>query len=44
MDGKSVKAIIFDLDNTLIKTREAGDAAIQKVMTSACKMDYLSPY
>lgn len=32
MDGKLVKAILFDLDNTLIETRRAGDVAIQKVI------------
>lgn len=32
MDGKRVKAIIFDLDNTLIETRWAGEVAIQKVI------------
>lgn len=31
MDGKKVKAIIFDLDNTLIETGRAGDVALQKV-------------
>ncbi|KAM6916224.1 N-acylneuraminate-9-phosphatase [Xenentodon cancila] len=30
MDGKAVKAILFDLDNTLIETRQAGGVAIQK--------------
>ncbi|XP_061601036.1 N-acylneuraminate-9-phosphatase [Cololabis saira] len=30
MDGKAVKAILFDLDNTLIETRQAGEVAIQK--------------
>lgn len=32
MDGKIVKAIIFDLDNTLIDTGRAGDVALQKVI------------
>lgn len=32
MDGKTVKAIIFDLDNTLIDTGRAGDVALQKVI------------
>lgn len=32
MDEKRVKAIIFDLDNTLIETRWAGEVAIQKVI------------
>lgn len=31
MDGKKVKAIIFDLDNTLIETGRAGNVALQKV-------------
>lgn len=31
MEGKKVKAIIFDLDNTLIETGRAGDVALQKV-------------
>ncbi|XP_071378686.1 N-acylneuraminate-9-phosphatase [Centroberyx affinis] len=30
MDGESVKAILFDLDNTLIETARAGAVAIQK--------------
>ncbi|XP_051935439.1 N-acylneuraminate-9-phosphatase [Hippocampus zosterae] len=30
MDGNSVKAILFDLDNTLIETNRAGHFAIQK--------------
>ncbi|TNM99661.1 hypothetical protein fugu_012694 [Takifugu bimaculatus] len=30
MEEKRVKAIIFDLDNTLIETRRAGEVAIQK--------------
>ncbi|XP_023281638.1 N-acylneuraminate-9-phosphatase [Seriola lalandi dorsalis] len=30
MDGKTVKAILFDLDNTLIETSRAGGVAIQK--------------
>ncbi|XP_070771936.1 N-acylneuraminate-9-phosphatase [Enoplosus armatus] len=30
MDGKAVKAILFDLDNTLIETSRAGAAAMQK--------------
>ncbi|XP_008302999.1 N-acylneuraminate-9-phosphatase [Stegastes partitus] len=30
MDGRAVKAILFDLDNTLIETRRAGAVAIQK--------------
>lgn len=34
---KAVKAIIFDLDNTLIETSRAGDAALHQVMiTSPC--------
>lgn len=32
MNKKRVKAIIFDLDNTLIETRRAGEVAIQKVI------------
>lgn len=32
MDEKRVRAIIFDLDNTLIETRWAGEVAIQKVI------------
>lgn len=32
MEEKRVKAIIFDLDNTLIETRRAGEVAIQKVI------------
>lgn len=32
MEGKGVKAIIFDLDNTLIETRRAGEVAVQKVI------------
>lgn len=32
MDKKRVKAIIFDLDNTLIETRCADEVAIQKVI------------
>lgn len=32
MNNKRVKAIIFDLDNTLIETRRAGEVAIQKVI------------
>lgn len=31
MDRKAVKALIFDLDNTLIETKRAGEVAIQKV-------------
>lgn len=31
MEERRVKAIIFDLDNTLIETRRAGEVAIQKV-------------
>lgn len=34
MDGKAVKAILFDLDNTLIETSRAGRVAIQKVIKS----------
>lgn len=34
MDGKRVKAIIFDLDNTLIETRRAGEVAVRKVIMS----------
>lgn len=34
MDGEAVKAIIFDLDNTLIETSRAGEEAIQKVIKS----------
>ncbi|KAI3362981.1 hypothetical protein L3Q82_011658 [Scortum barcoo] len=30
MDGGAVKAILFDLDNTLIETSRAGEVAIQK--------------
>ncbi|TKS85281.1 N-acylneuraminate-9-phosphatase [Collichthys lucidus] len=30
MDGKSVKVILFDLDNTLIETSRAGGVAMQK--------------
>ncbi|XP_031152759.1 N-acylneuraminate-9-phosphatase [Sander lucioperca] len=30
MDGKAVKAILFDLDNTLVETSRAGRVAIQK--------------
>ncbi|XP_040905965.1 N-acylneuraminate-9-phosphatase [Toxotes jaculatrix] len=30
MDGKNVKGILFDLDNTLIETSRAGEVAIQK--------------
>nr|XP_046258007.1 N-acylneuraminate-9-phosphatase [Scatophagus argus] len=30
MDGKAVKAILFDLDNTLIETTRAGVVALQK--------------
>ncbi|XP_070696978.1 N-acylneuraminate-9-phosphatase [Pempheris klunzingeri] len=30
MDGKAVKAVLFDLDNTLIETRRAGGVAIRK--------------
>uniref|UniRef100_A0A3P8S3Z5 N-acetylneuraminic acid phosphatase n=1 Tax=Amphiprion percula TaxID=161767 RepID=A0A3P8S3Z5_AMPPE len=30
MDGRAVKAILFDLDNTLIETSRAGAVAIQK--------------
>ncbi|XP_030298368.1 N-acylneuraminate-9-phosphatase [Sparus aurata] len=30
MDGRAVKAILFDLDNTLIETSRAGGVAIQK--------------
>ncbi|XP_042358246.1 N-acylneuraminate-9-phosphatase [Plectropomus leopardus] len=30
MEGKAVKAILFDLDNTLIETSRAGGVAIQK--------------
>uniref|UniRef100_A0A3Q4B0V3 Uncharacterized protein n=1 Tax=Mola mola TaxID=94237 RepID=A0A3Q4B0V3_MOLML len=37
MDGKTVKAIIFDLDNTLIETSRASEVAIQKVMTELLK-------
>lgn len=32
MDGRAVKAILFDLDNTLIETSRAGGVAIQKVI------------
>lgn len=32
MDGRVVKAILFDLDNTLIETSRAGGVAIQKVI------------
>ena len=31
MDCNSLKAILFDLDNTLIDTAGAGEVAIQKV-------------
>ncbi|KAF7669895.1 hypothetical protein LDENG_00115360 [Lucifuga dentata] len=31
MDGEAVKAILFDLDNTLIETASVGQVAIQKV-------------
>lgn len=34
MDNKRVKAILFDLDNTLIETSRAGEVAIKKVMES----------
>ncbi|XP_013875331.1 N-acylneuraminate-9-phosphatase [Austrofundulus limnaeus] len=30
MDGRAVKAVFFDLDNTLIETSKAGGAALQK--------------
>ncbi|KAI4812621.1 hypothetical protein KUCAC02_023991 [Chaenocephalus aceratus] len=30
MEGQTVKAILFDLDNTLIETSRAGAVAIQK--------------
>lgn len=30
MDGKAVKAVLFDLDNTLIETSRAGGVALQK--------------
>ncbi|MED6238758.1 hypothetical protein ATANTOWER_029152 [Ataeniobius toweri] len=30
MEGKAVKAILFDLDNTLIETSRAGEVALQK--------------
>lgn len=32
MEDKSVKAVIFDLDNTLIETSRAGEAALRKVI------------
>lgn len=38
MDGKSVKVILFDLDNTLIETSRAGGVAMQKVINSSCSI------
>lgn len=32
MEGKAVKAILFDLDDTLIETSRAGEVALQKVI------------
>lgn len=32
MDDKAVRAILFDLDDTLIETSRAGGVAIQKVI------------
>lgn len=31
-DGMAVKAILFDLDNTLIETSRAGEVALKKVI------------
>lgn len=33
MEEQSVKAIIFDLDNTLIETSRAGEEALRQVTT-----------
>lgn len=43
MDGKIVKAIIFDLDNTLIDTGRAGDVALQKVIFRYFVCTFSSP-
>lgn len=40
MDEKRVKAILFDLDNTLIETRWAGEVAIQKVIMSHLNLHF----
>lgn len=36
MEKQAVKAILFDLDNTLIETSRAGAFAIQKVTVHTC--------
>ena len=41
MDSNTVKAILFDLDNTLIETSRAGGQAIQKVRLSKDYTDNL---
>lgn len=36
MENNGVKAVLFDLDNTLIETTKAGNVALQKVNLKVC--------